>query len=110
VPLAVRSLIADPTNALAFSAASIWAVTIKPGPGKPGFATDPRRLRRGLLDNGYVELPVTSERGIAVARPPPLHCDLFDRILIAQADIEGAMLLTADHLVAQYPGPLRLVA
>ena len=105
-----RSLIGDQTNALAFSAASIWEAAIKAGLGGPDFAIDPRRLRRGLLDNGYVELPVTSGHGIAVAHLPPIHRDPFDRIRIAQADVEGAILLTADRTVARYPGPVRLVA
>ncbi|MFC7476776.1 type II toxin-antitoxin system VapC family toxin [Dankookia sp. GCM10030260] len=110
VPADARALIADPTNALAFSAASIWEVAIRTAPGRPGFRTDPRRLRSGLLRGGYRELPVTAERGIAVARLPPVHRDPFDRSLVAQAGVEGAILLTADRTVARCPGPVRLVA
>ena len=40
---------------------------------------------------------------------PPLHKDPFDRILIAQATVEGITLLTADSTVAQYPGSIHLV-
>ena len=64
-------------------------------------------LRRGLLDNGYVELPINSEHALAVESLPSLHKDPFDRILIAQATVEGITLLTADSLVAQYRGPVR---
>ena len=66
-------------------------------------------LRRGLLDNGYVELPINSEHALAVESLPSLHKDPFDRILIAQATVEGITLLTADSLVAQYRGPVREV-
>ena len=64
-------------------------------------------LRRGLLDNGYQELPVTSEHAVAVDGLPPIHNDPFDRILIAQSIVEGITLLTADDLVARYPAPVR---
>jgi PIN domain nuclease of toxin-antitoxin system len=70
------------------------------------FQADPRLLRRGLLDNGYVELPITSEHAVAVDGLPPIHKDPFDRILIAQAIVEGIALLTADPLVSKYAGPI----
>lgn len=109
VPQEACALIADPTNALAFSAISIWEVAIKTALGKPGFRTDPRRLRSGLLRGGYRELPIAAEHGIAMARLPPIHRDPFDRILLAQTDIEGAILLTAGRTVARCPGPVRLM-
>jgi len=70
---------------------------------------DPRLLRRGLLDNGYSELAITSEQAVAVDVLPPIHKDPFDRILIAQSIVEGLTLLTADPLMARYPGPVRQV-
>jgi PIN domain nuclease of toxin-antitoxin system len=54
-----RALLADPGNALLFSAASLWEIAIKRGLGRDDFRADPRLLRRGLLDNGYDEVPVT---------------------------------------------------
>jgi PIN domain nuclease of toxin-antitoxin system len=60
-----------------------------------------------LLDNGYSELPVGSEHVAAMEGLPPLHRDPFDRILIAQATVEGIVLLPADPLMAQYLGPVR---
>ena len=54
------ALIDDPANALVFSAASLWEVAIKHGLGRADFRADPRLLRRGLLDNGYLDLPITS--------------------------------------------------
>jgi len=84
-------------------------VVIKSGLGRDDFAVEPRRLRRGLLDAGYRELPVASEHALAVRDLPPLHRDPFDRILIAQAAAEGATLLTADPTVARYPGRIMLL-
>ena len=104
-----RHLIGDPENELVFSTASIWEAAIKRGLGRRDFQVDPRLLRRGLLDNGYRELPVTGEHAVAVANLPPLHKDPFDRMLVAQSVVEGIMLLTADPLVAQYPAPVRRV-
>jgi PIN domain nuclease of toxin-antitoxin system len=102
-------LIESPANELLFSAASIWEVAIKRGLGRSDFQADPRLLRRGLLDNGYSELPVLSNHVVAIDSLPPIHKDPFDRLLVAQATVEGITLLTADSVVAQYPGPVRMV-
>jgi PIN domain nuclease of toxin-antitoxin system len=103
------TLLADPRNELLFSAASLWEVAIKRGIGRADFRVEPRLLRRGLLDNGYRELPIAGEHAVAIDSLPPIHKDPFDRILVAQAMIEGITLLTSDPLVAQYPGPVRQV-
>jgi PIN domain nuclease of toxin-antitoxin system len=105
----VVALIGDPGNQPMFSVVSLWEVAIKTSPGRPDFAVDPRLLRRGLLDNGYEELPILGEHALAVAGLPPLHADPFDRLLVAQATVEGVLLLTADAAVARYPGPIRRV-
>ena len=106
---AARALMEDPQNSLQFSAASLWEIAIKNGLGRSDFKVDPRLLRRGLIDNGYGELPVISAHAVAVDSLPPIHKDPFDRILVAQATVEGIALLTADAVVAQYPGPVKLV-
>lgn len=106
---AARKLINDARNELLFSAASLWEITIKRSLGREDFRVDPRLLRRGLLDNGYAELPISGEHALAVDGLPPLHKDPFDRILIAQSMVEGVILLTSDPLLAQYPGPIRKV-
>ena len=104
-----RALIESPQNELFFSSASLWEVVIKRGLGRDDFKVDARLLRRGLLDNGYSELPIGSEHVVAVDNLPPIHKDPFDRVLVAQAQVEGITLLTADPTVAEYPGPIRLV-
>ena len=104
-----RALIEAPENELLFSAASVWEIAIKRGLGREDFRVDVRLLRRGLLDNGYGELPVGSEHAVVLDGLPPLHKDPFDRLLVAQALVEGVTLLTSDERVAQYPGPVRKV-
>lgn len=104
-----RALLLDPANQLVFSSASLWEVSIKNGVERPDFNVDPRRLWRMLLVNGYRELPVASEHAVAVGELPPLHKDPFDRILVAQARVEGLMLLTADKAVAKYGEGVRKV-
>ena len=109
LPKQARILIDNPDNELLFSAASLWEVVIKRGLGREDFAVDARLLRRGLLDNGYSELPIVSDHVVAIDSLPPIHKDPFDRILVAQATVEGVTLLTSDSLVSQYPGPIRTV-
>lgn len=99
-----------PPTALAgmpFCAASLWEIAIKRRLGRADFTADARLLRRGLIDNGYFELPITNEHAIAAEWLPAIHKDPFDRILIAQSIVEGITLLTVDDLVAQYPAPVR---
>lgn len=107
VPPKVRSLILESDNDLFFSAASIWEIAIKSQLGRADFDIDPHILRRGLIDNGYLELPINVEHALAVLALPHLHKDPFDRMLVAQATVEGFVLLTSDEQVAAYPGPIR---
>jgi PIN domain nuclease of toxin-antitoxin system len=102
-----RRLLGDPDNALLFSAANLWEIVIKQGLGRNDFRVDVRQLRRGLLDNGYNELAVTSAHAMALDDLPPLHRDPFDRMLLAQARVEGSMLLSADVQILRYPGAVQ---
>jgi PIN domain nuclease of toxin-antitoxin system len=106
LPLAASAMIKDPRHSLTFSAANIWEVVIKSSLGRSDFRVNPRLLRRKLLQNGYSELPVSSDHTLAVSDLPEIHKDPFDRILIAQALAEGLTLLTSDPIVASYPGPI----
>ena len=109
VPDQARLLIDDPENQLFFSVVNIWEVAIKRGLGRDDFSVEPALLRRGLLDNGYNELTIVSDHAIVSGLLPLIHRDPFDRMLIAQATVEGMTLLTADPVVARYPGPIRAV-
>ena len=104
-----RALLEDPVNELLFSAASFWEIAIKRGLDRDDFQVDPRSLRRGLVDNGYQEIPVTGEHALALDLLAPIHKDPFDRMLVCQARVEGITLLTSDAVVARYGASIRLV-
>lgn len=109
IPKSARALIENPENEVLFSAASLWEITIKRSVGRGDFQVDPRVFRRALLDNGYGELSITSEHVIQVDQLPPRHKDPFDRVLVAQAIVEGVTLLTNDQKLVGYPGPIRKI-
>jgi len=107
--MAARKLLNDPRSELLFSAASLWEIAIKNTLGREDFRVEPRLLRRGLLDNGYVELAISSQHAVSIDSLPPLHKDPVDRLLLAQALCEGVTLVTGDAQLARYPGPVRKV-
>ena len=109
LPSDARMLMSEPENELFFSVASLWEIVIKCGLGREDFKVDARVLRRSLLDNGYNELPILSEHAVAIGALPPIHKDPFDRLLVAQAIVEGITLLTTDMQVAKYSGPIQRV-
>ena len=104
-----RALIEDQGNELIFSAASVWEVALKRQNTDADFGADPSVLRRALVDSGYTELPVTGVHAAATVALPKGHKDPFDRLLLAQAITEGMTLITADAVLARYPGPIRKV-
>jgi PIN domain nuclease of toxin-antitoxin system len=97
---AAREILSTPGNEFLFSVCNIWEIAIKRGLNAPGFQHDPR---------GCEELTIQSSHAVEVDSLPSIHKDPFDRILIAQAIVEGITLLTADAMIAQYPGPIRKV-
>jgi PIN domain nuclease of toxin-antitoxin system len=107
--LPAREAIAGADNELLFSAASLWEIAIKTGLGRADFQVDVRRFRRELLEHAYHELPVTGEHVAAVSHLPFIHRDPFDRLLVAQAMVEGIALFSADATVAAYGGPVHRV-
>jgi PIN domain nuclease of toxin-antitoxin system len=106
---AAKSFIGDPEHELLFSAVSLWEIAIKTGRGRDDFRVDAGLLRRSLFDNGYAELSMTGAHAAALTVLPAIHKDPFDRMLVAQAIVEGLTLVTSDPAVANYPGPVRLV-
>lgn len=108
LPEGVRRIVLDPAHELRFSVASIWEIAIKLAQNRKDFDFDPNALRKGLLEAGYTELPVLGEHALAVATLPLIHKDPFDRLLVAQAIVEGVELLTVDEQLARYPGRIRV--
>lgn len=98
-----RSLLADPDNVLLLSAASSWEIAIKYALGKlllpvtPGEYVPSRMLR-----SGTTALPVDHSHALYVATLPPHHRDPFDRLLVAQAKLESAVLVTSDVQLKPY--------
>lgn len=104
-----RDMILSPEAQVWFSAVSIWEVAIKSGLGRDDFKVSPYILRRALLDHDYRELTVNSTHAAAVSTLPSIHRDPFDRLLLAQAEIEGMLFLTADEQLLEYPGLIHRV-
>ncbi len=109
LPGEARTLMADPDNELHFSVASLWEIAIKSGLKRSDFQLDVRLLRRGLIDNGYRELAILSEHVVETDALAQVHKDPFDRLLIAQAMVEGVTLRTNDAVRGRYGGPGRVV-
>ena len=109
LPAGLAPMLEDPSHTPVFSVASLWELVIKQALGRPDFTVQPAVLRRALLDAGWQELPIEAHHVLAVAALPPLHRDPFDRLLLAQASVEGLLLITADQQMAHYPAPVRLM-
>ena len=100
------ALLLNVSNELFFSAASLWEVAIKRANGRQALLVEAGVLRRRLLTHQYKELVINGGHAVFVEKLPLLHRDPFDRILIAQAAVDGLVLVSADKLVLQYPGQL----
>ena len=103
-----RDLIDDTHNTVLFSAASIWEIGIKASLGRVDFTFDPLTLTEFAEAAGFVELPVSARVAMTVATLAWHHKDPFDRLLVAQALAEPAVLLTADRQLLAYSELVRL--
>lgn len=81
------------------SAASAWEVAIKVALGRLQPA---RTVEEASTESGFVELPITFAHAARVAALPPYHRDPFDRMLAAQAEVEGLTLVTRDPAFEPY--------
>jgi len=88
-----RDAIADPANLVAVSAASAWEISIKKALGKLAAPDD---LEQQVQTGGFLPLPISIAHGVAAGQLPYHHEDPFDRMLIAQAHIEGLTIVTRD--------------
>ena len=100
----VLALFQESSNQLLLSTASVWEMQIKLQLGKLQLERPLAELIAGQQEkNGIELLPVQLEHILALQTLPTHHKDPFDRLLIAQANIEGAVLVTADPIFAKYP-------
>lgn len=99
-----HALLASPETVVWVSAGVTWEIAIKVGLGRLDLGEPPEVcLPRELERSGFQLLPITIEHSLAARSLPKIHTDPFDRILIAQALLEGMTLVTADREIARYP-------
>lgn len=109
LPQAVVTLIESPETTVYFSAASIWEIAIKTALGKTDFHYSPEDIAQAARNTGFAELSVSAAHGAKVAHLPQHHRDPFDRLLIAQAMLMPAQLLTADATLVPYSELVRFI-
>jgi PIN domain nuclease of toxin-antitoxin system len=97
------ALLSDGGHEALLSAAVVWEIAIKRALGK---LEAPAGVERTLMDAGASPLPVSVEHAAAVEHLPPHHRDPFDRLLVAQAQIEGAALVSRDGALRVYDVPV----
>lgn len=98
-----RTTIADGSNLIFISAVVIWEIRIKQALGKLEIPPD---FRQVLERQPFETLSVTVEHAHAVADLPAIHRDPFDRMLVAQARVEGLTIVSRDPVFEQYNIPL----
>lgn len=102
-----KRAISDSQNEVWVSSASLWEIAIKVGTGKLSMPPDqPAQLPRLIGEAGFQILPILAEHAVAVAALPHLHRDPFDRLLVAQAGIEGLTIVTVDPAFVRYAVPI----
>ena len=98
-----RVALADAGNTVYFSAASAWELALKVSLGKLALPDDPANLiSKAMIEEGMETLPITLHHALGLARLPLHHRDPFDRMLVAQAQLEGLPILSADPAFAAY--------
>lgn len=98
-----RELVMDPDNELLLSAASSWEIAIKHALGKLRLPAPPRDYVPSRMQvSGTGALPVTHAHALQTASLPTHHRDPFDRLLVAQAQVESLPILTADEQIGRY--------
>ena len=99
-----KAAIVDPANQSFVSPASYWELAIKVSIGKyvlkESFADF---LQHAVFDNGFTIVPIETKHAVVVASLPFHHRDPFDRLLVAQANVDGLHLVSTDKILDQYP-------
>jgi len=99
----VHDLLSDGSNDVALSLASVWEIAIKVGSGRMDLPdTVDRYIPERIRHHGFEIMPIELGHALRSGTLPPIHRDPFDRMLIAQAQIEGIPLVTADPAIARY--------
>jgi PIN domain nuclease of toxin-antitoxin system len=101
-----RELLADASHEAWVSAASVWEIAIKSQLARPAFPFRIDDLERAVDSSGFRTLDVGIRHALATARVATPHADPFDRLLLAQCEVETMRLLTADRELARLPATL----
>jgi PIN domain nuclease of toxin-antitoxin system len=97
------AIIADGKNEIYFSAASAWEIAIKAGKGRLTLPEEPGRYIASRMNrHRFLGLPVQISHTVRVFDLPPHHADPFDRLLIAQSQMESLPLITKDEEINKY--------
>jgi PIN domain nuclease of toxin-antitoxin system len=100
---AAREFIGDGTNEVFFSAASAWEIAIKCARGRLTLPEDPDEyVVDRMVKHRILPLPVQISHALQVFKLPDIHQDLFDRLLVAQSQLDDIPILTADTMIPQY--------
>jgi PIN domain nuclease of toxin-antitoxin system len=99
----IAAIIDDHAEDRFFSVAAIWEIALVAASAAVGPPLDPRLVRTTLLDGGLKEIGVAGVHVLALADLPPIHQDPFDRMMLAQAKVEGMALVTTDKELSLYP-------
>jgi PIN domain nuclease of toxin-antitoxin system len=102
LPDDLRSAIASPQNEVFVSAVTVWEIAIKRSSGKLTFG---QRVGKAIEDHGFIPLPITVAEAEWAGSLPQLHRDPFDRLLVAQAQLGGLVLVTVDEQILRYQVP-----
>ena len=98
-----RDLLGDGTNEVALSLASVWEIAIKVGVGRMDLPDAVERyIPERLRHDGFELIPIKLRHAFRAGALPRIHGDPFDRMLVAQAQVEGIPILTADPAISRY--------
>lgn len=98
-----KTLLEDPDQSIFFSAASGWEIAVKWAQGRLKLPWPPAEVVKVVVSTaGLSQLPISVSDACAVADLPFHHNDPFDRLLIAQARMNGLRLITADPILEKY--------
>ncbi len=98
-----RDVLENSDNDCWVSSASVWEITIKTALGKYTLDLSLEQLETAIADAGFQTLNITVPHAVAVANISTPHTDPFDRLLLAQCQVETLRLLTADRVMVKLP-------
>ena len=110
LPAKVAKLLGPRDTLVAFSVVTLWEVAIKTSLARADFNVDVQALRRWLLSEAFTELAIAPGHVMHVAQLPWVHRDPFDRLLVAQAQVEGIPLWTTDTALKGYGKAVKVMA